>query len=114
MCYAKLAKPAELLIQKPQNEAEVAGRSYSTNPRVAAHIDRQGAATRMGRAFEGDPLCCGTHLTNGITIRFAPRLAAHPSKARLGHKGFDQRFLSTPPNKSRPVQIPKQIPKQKA
>ncbi|OYV46232.1 MAG: hypothetical protein B7X12_05965 [Halothiobacillus sp. 20-53-49] len=70
MCYAKLAKPAELLIQKPQNEAEVAG--------------------------------------------FAPRLAAHPSKARLGHKGFDQRFLSTPPNKSRPVQIPKQIPKQKA
>ncbi|MBN2854650.1 MAG: hypothetical protein JXK51_00250, partial [Halothiobacillaceae bacterium] len=29
-----------------------------------------------------------------ITIRFAPRLAAHPSKARLGHKGFDQRFLS--------------------
>ncbi len=35
-------------------------------------------------------------LTNGITIRFAPRLATHPSKGRLGHEGFNQRFPRNP------------------
>jgi hypothetical protein len=44
---------------------------------------------------------CVAALTNGITInaklaqaRFAPRLAAHPSKDRLGHEGLDQMLVN--------------------
>jgi hypothetical protein len=91
-----------LLIQKPQNEAEAAGRSYYDAKADNDVCDpcwmdkgRQPAWDGLLRAIR-----CVAALTNGITInaklaqaRFAPRLAAHPSKTRLGHAGFNQRFL---------------------